>query len=224
MFVNMWMTREVITVGPEVSLAEVAGLMARHRIRRLPVVQGPTRNLAGIISYSDVLHAFPPDLNPFSADASEQLAKSGQGQRLRATDLMKRLPSTIAADAPVESAARMMRKLKVGALPVVQGENLVGLITESDIFRALVEMFEPASRAVRITFSLQGTEDVLPLIVDIAKRRDMRVTSFFAMPRHDPPLAVVQVTGSHIEETLEDVWKSRHRVLNVAYLAAGDER
>ena len=191
MFVNMWMTRDVVTVSTEASLADVAALMTRHRIRRLPVLQGASRKLLGIISYSDVLHAFPRDLNPFSADAAEQLVKSGQGARVRAVELMARQPAAIASDAPVESAARMMRQRKVGALPVVQGEDLVGLITESDIFRALVEMFEPASRAARITFSLQGSEDVLPLLAAIAERRDMRVTSFFTMPRHEPPLAVV---------------------------------
>jgi acetoin utilization protein AcuB len=224
MFVNMWMTREVITVNTEASLADVAALMTSNRIRRLPVVQGASRKLLGIISYSDVLHAFPQDLNPFSADAAVQLSKSGRGARLRAAELMTRQPAAIAADAPVESAARMMRQRKVGALPVVQGEDLVGLITESDIFRALVEMFEPASRAVRITFSLQGAEDVLPLLAAIAERRDMRITSFFTMPRHEPPLAVVQVTGTHLEETLDDVWKSKHRVMNVTRLEPGEAR
>ena len=114
---------------------------------------------------------------------------------------MARDPVTTTSDAPVEAAARVMRQRKVGALPVVQGDALVGMITESDIFRALVEMFEPAGRAVRITFALQGAEDVLPLITAIAQRREMRVTSFFAMPRHDPPLAVVQMSGIHIEQT-----------------------
>jgi acetoin utilization protein AcuB len=222
MFVNMWMTRDVISVAPESSLAEVAGVMSRHRIRRLPVVQGATRQLVGIISYSDVLHAFPANLNPFSADAVEQLAQPAQGRRVCAADLMARDPATTSGDAPIEAAARVMRKRKIGALPVVQGEALVGMITESDIFRALVEMFEPTGRAVRITFALHGSEDVLPLVADIAKRRDMRVTSFFAMSRHEPPLAVVQVSGAHIEETLEDVWKSKHRVMSVVHLEHTD--
>lgn len=139
----------------------------------------------------------------------------------RAADLMTREPATTPPDAPIEAAARVMRQRKVGALPVVQGESLVGMITESDIFRALVEMFEPSGRAVRITFGLHESEDVLPLVADIAKRREMRVTSFFAMPRHEPPMAVVQMSGAHVEETLEDVWKSRHRVLNVAHLERG---
>jgi acetoin utilization protein AcuB len=218
MFVNMWMTRDVISVTPETALAEVAELMSRHRIRRLPVVQGVARRLVGIISYSDVLHAFPPDLNPFAADAARQLVAPGVGQQARAADLMTREPATTPGDAPIEAAARIMRERKVGALPVVKDGSLVGMITESDIFRAIVEMFEPKGRAVRITFALNASEDVLPLVADIARRREMRVTSFFSLPDHDPPLAVVQVSGAHIEDTLEDVWKSHHRVMNVVHL------
>jgi acetoin utilization protein AcuB len=113
-----------------------------------------------------------------------------------------------------------MRDHKIGALPVVSQQLLVGMITESDIFRAMVEVFEAPDRAVRITFSLGPGEDVLPLIADIAQRRGMRVTSFMAMTRHDPPLCVVQLAGKQVEAALEDVWKSHHRVMNVVNLAA----
>jgi acetoin utilization protein AcuB len=123
-----------------------------------------------------------------------------------------------APDAPIEAAARLMRDHKIGALPVVREHALVGIITESDIFRALVEVFDPGDRAVRITFSLGPDEDVLPLVAEIARRRAMRVTSFIALPRHEPPVCVVQLTGTQIEETLDEVWKSKHRVLNVAHL------
>jgi acetoin utilization protein AcuB len=111
-----------------------------------------------------------------------------------------------------------MRDHKIGALPVVTGKILVGLITESDIFRALVEVFESRDRAVRITFSLKPGEDILPLVAEIARRRDLRVTSFMAMSHHEPPLCVVQLAGVKLEEALEDVWKSQHRVMNVVQL------
>ena len=90
---------------------------------------------------------------------------------------MTRDPLTTTPDAPIESAARLMRDHKIGALPVVSQHFLVGLITESDIFRALLEVFEAPDRAVRVTFSLSPGEDVLPLVAEIARRRCMRVTS-----------------------------------------------
>ena len=130
-------------------------------------------------------------------------------------DLMARDPLITAPDAPIESAARLMRDRKIGALPVVSDGILVGLITESDIFRALVEVFEARDRAVRITFSLKPGEDILPLVAEIARRRGLRVTSFMALSHHEPPLCVVQLAGAKLDEALDDVWKSQHRVMNV---------
>lgn len=220
MFVSMWMTRQLSTIGPGTGLAEIAALMSRQRIRRLPVVAGSPagQKLLGIVSYSDVLHAFPPALNPLAADAAEQLRALPGGSALTASQLMKRDPLATTPDAPIEVAARQMRDHKIGAMPVVNGEVLVGLITESDIFRAMVELFSPAGRALRITFTLSDHEDVLPLLTEISRKRSVRVSSFHTMPRHDPPLAVVQLVGEQVEAALDDVWKSRHRVMHVAHL------
>src|SRR5262245_37994972 len=176
----MWMTRELITVDPAASLAHIAATMARHKIRRLPVVspsaEGP--RLLGIVTHSDVLHAFPADINPFAVNAADSVAtleSVGGRTRVYAADLMARDVLTTAPDAPLESAARIMRDRKIGALPVVSEQVLVGLITESDIFRALLEVFDAPDRAVRVTFSLKPGEDVLPIVAEIARRRSMRV-------------------------------------------------
>ena len=183
MFVSMWMTREVRTVLPTATLSEIATLMMRQRIRRLPVVSasGERGTLLGIVTHSDVLHAFPPDINPFAINAAESIAaiaSVADRVKLTAADLMAREPRTTTPDAPLESAARVMRDHKIGALPVLTNHALVGLITESDIFRAMVEVFETKDRAVRITFSLKPGEDVLPLVAEIARKRALRVTSF----------------------------------------------
>ena len=225
MFVSMWMTRDVLTVTPTTTLAEIATLMMRQRIRRLPVVNAPGAGAAllGIVTHADVLHAFPPDINPFAINAAESIAAitaAADRVRLTAGDLMTREPRTTAPDAPLESAALVMRDHKIGALPVLSNFALVGLITESDIFRALVGVFETRDRAVRVTFSLKAGEDVLPLVADIARRRALRVTSFMSLPHHDPPVCVVQLTGAQLDAALDDVWKSQHRVLNVVHLAA----
>ena len=228
MFVSMWMTRDVLTITPDATLVEMATLMMRRRIRRLPVVSAPGErgSLLGVVTHSDVLHAFPPDINPFAINAADSIAaiEAAAGRvHLTAAELMTRDPRTTTPDAPLESAARLMRDQKIGALPVLSNYALVGLITESDIFRAMVEVFEAPDRAVRITFSLKPGEDVLPLVAEIARRRGMRVTSFMALPRHEPPVCVVQLAGSKIDEALDDVWKSQHRVINVVQLGLEEE-
>ena len=229
MFVSMWMTRDVLTITPDATLVEMATLMMRRRIRRLPVVSAPGErgSLLGVVTHSDVLHAFPADINPFAINAADSIAaiEAAAGRvHLTAAELMTRDPRTTTPDAPLESAARLMRDQKIGALPVLSNYALVGLITESDIFRAMVEVFEAPDRAVRITFSLKPGEDVLPLVADIARRRGMRVSSFMALPRHAPPVCVVQLAGSKIDEALDDVWKSQHRVINVVQLIPEDQQ
>jgi acetoin utilization protein AcuB len=223
MFVSMWMTREVLTLAPGARLGEIATRMARARIRRMPVVQKTAEGLKllGIVTHSDVLHAFPADVNPFAITAADDVAamELAAGKiTATAAELMARDPHVTTPDAPIEAAARLMRDHKIGALPVLSQGMLVGLITESDIFRALVGVFEAPDRAVRITFSLAEGEDVLPLIADIARRRQMRVTSFMSLAAHEPPVCVVQLAGAAIDETLDEVWKSKHRVLNVVQL------
>ena len=223
MFVSMWMTRDVLTVSPNAPLAEIATLMMRRRIRRLPVVDdtGGRNALVGMVTHSDVLHAFPQDINPLAIDAAQSIAgldALANRVQLTAADLMVRSPRTTTPDAALESAARIMRDHKIGALPVLGGHALVGLITESDIFRALVEVFETTGRAVRITFDLKPGEDVLPLVSEIARKRSLRITTFMTLPRHEPPVCVVQMVGAKLDEALDDVWKSQHRVLNVVQL------
>lgn len=221
MFVSMWMTRELVSISSSLPLSGIARLMAEKHIRRIPVTAAnDATQLLGIVSHSDVLHAFPARLNPFSASAIEELSafeKAGT-KPVTAADLMRHDPHTTTPDAPLESAARLMRQYKIGALPVMKGKALVGMITESDVFRAMVELFEARERAVRITFALNAGEDVLPLIADIARQRKLRVMSFLALPRHDPPVCVAQLAGEHVEAALEDLWSSKHRVMNVVHL------
>ena len=124
MFVSMWMTQNPVIVEPSTTLTDVATLMARREFRHVPVVSGEnSTKLVGIITAADILHAFPPDLNPFSASGPDMLAtQTLQAHKLPvlASDIMTRTPLTIEADAPIESAARLMRDRKIGALPVTR--------------------------------------------------------------------------------------------------------
>jgi acetoin utilization protein AcuB len=224
MFVSMWMTTNPVTVLPTTPLTEVATMMARSKMRRFPVVasKDPAPKVVGILTASDILHAFPPELNPFSVAAADTLAEqtqSGRQMPVTAADIMSSDPRTIVPEAPIEEAARLMRDHKISVLPVVKDGVLQGIITQSDIFRALVSIFESAGPgAARITFDISQSEDVFPLIADIAKRRDLRVVTFVSLQKQERPLCVVEVTGKNVEKMLDDVWKSHHRVMSVIRL------
>ena len=139
--------------------------------------------------------------------------------KVTAANIMSCRIHTTAPETPLEEAARVMRDQRVGALPVVRDGRLVGLITESDIFRALIGAFELPQGGARITFDVAKGEDILGLISPLAQRRGVRIVSMLSAQHHDRPICVVRITGTNLDGFLEDLWSSQHLVLNVLRLA-----
>lgn len=208
MIVSMWMTREVVTVAPNVSLHQAAQQMTARRVRRLPVVSADQTRLLGIVSASD-LRRVSPAINPFGlTDDTEPLA-------LSVADVMTRDPIITTPEAPIEEAARTMRDRKIGSLPVVRDEVLAGVITESDIFRAFVSIFDASSAGVRVTFDVPKDEDTMAVVSRFAHLHHVRVHSLIAARQHDRPVCVVRFSGRETDAVVEDLWDSGHHVLNV---------
>ena len=208
MIVSMWMTRDVVTIPPKTPVIDAAELMSSKRIRRLPVVEAG--QIVGIVSARDVIHAFPPEVNPFAA-----LAATTPTTPVTVEHIMTTHPQSIAPDAPIEAAAQLMAERKIGALPVVRAGRLVGLITESDIFRAFASIFKSPSGSARITFDISSGEDVFGWLSRETRRRKLIVTSLISSQQETVPVCVVRVAGSAVDEFLEDLWNSGHRVVNV---------
>jgi acetoin utilization protein AcuB len=212
MILGMWMTRDLVTIGPDTPITEAAALMAQKRIRRLPVVESPSHNahLLGIVTAKDILHAFPSGVNPF--------AVIGPDARLtptRTSEIMSHYLRTATPETPIEEAARLMTENKIGSLPVLRENKLVGLITESDIFRAFVSFFDPPERGARITFDISSGEDVFNFISREARWRKLRILSLISSQQDNLPVRVVRIAGNDVEPFLEDLWNSGHRVINV---------
>jgi acetoin utilization protein AcuB len=129
--VKDWMTPDPITICPETTLPEANRLMKECGIRRLPVVENG--HLVGIITLGDVREASPSAATSLSIYELNYLIS-----RLTVGKMMTPNPITIAPDTSIEAAARLMLEHKIGSLPVVDGARVIGIITESDIFRLLV--------------------------------------------------------------------------------------
>jgi acetoin utilization protein AcuB len=127
--VRDWMTSEVITIPPDTSLAQAHKLMQEKSIRRLPVVDHD--RVVGIITLGDVRGAQPSSASSLSIwEMNDLLAK------LKIYEIMTQRPVTIPENASIGEAARIMLDKKFSGLPVVDDAGrLVGIITESDIFR-----------------------------------------------------------------------------------------
>ncbi len=132
--VKKWMTPNVVFIAPDTRLSEAHRLMSEKNIRRLPVVQ-KGQLLVGIVTRSDVRGAEPSGATSLSIwEVSYLLAN------LRIEEIMTRNPVTVSAETTISEAARIMMEKKIGGLPVVDDTGrLAGIITESDIFRLVVQ-------------------------------------------------------------------------------------
>lgn len=129
-----WMTTDVVTVHLDTTLPEAHELMTKHKIRRLPVVND-ARELVGMVTLGDLREARPSSATSLNVwELNYLLAK------LRISDFMSRTLITIAPETSVVEAARLMLAHKISGLPVVDDHGqLRGIITETDLFRVMVE-------------------------------------------------------------------------------------
>ena len=138
--VRDWMSSNLITVTPKTSLHDAHALMKEHHVRRLPVVENG--KLVGIIAMVDVVHAEPSKATTLSIfELNYLLAKVTIDQ------IMTRDVVTVQANATIRDAAKIMLERDVSGLPVLDGNSLAGIITESDIFRVLIEAPEEVGEA-----------------------------------------------------------------------------
>lgn len=136
--VRDWMTPNPISIDPQTTLPEAHKLMKECHIRRLPVVEHG--KVVGILTLGDIREASPSNATSLSIfELNYLLAK------LTVEKIMTRDPILIAQTATIREAAQLMLEHKIGGLPVVENDKLVGIITESDIFRVLVQESEPAA-------------------------------------------------------------------------------
>jgi acetoin utilization protein AcuB len=125
--VRDWMTRRVHSIRPDARVVEAAAMMRTRKIRHLPVVERGGR-LVGIVTARDLRQAlFAPSVQ----DGLENLR--GVLDSLVVRDVMTRGVVSVRAATSIREAARLMYERKVGALPVVERDRLVGLLTESDV-------------------------------------------------------------------------------------------
>jgi acetoin utilization protein AcuB len=136
MLVKERMTQPVITALPEMPIQEALNLMREKGIRRLPVVDNRGR-LVGIVSDRDLLHASPSDATSLSIWELNYLLS-----RVTLKEIMTKQVVTVSEDTSVEEVARIMVESKIGGIPVVSNGDVVGIITETDLFGALVELLE----------------------------------------------------------------------------------
>ena len=145
MLVGKRMTHHPITIGPETSMVEAMERMKLEKVRRFPVVD-KNHKLIGIVTYQDLLHASPSTATSLSIwEISYLLAQ------VNVKEVMTKKVITTTEDTPLEDAAQLMVENQIGSLPVIRDGLIVGIITESDIFRVFLEILGAREKGIRLT-------------------------------------------------------------------------
>jgi acetoin utilization protein AcuB len=177
LLVRDWMTENLVTLSPEASVAEALTLCRKRRIRHIPILE--EGRLVGIVSDRDLRDASPALGDPERARTL---------QEIRVADVMSREVITVDPQDSIENAAQQMYELKIESLPVVSEgavadagstvaeEEVLGIVTSSDVMRALVTLAGLPEPGCRIEVSVPNREGILAEVA--GKIRDLEVDIF----------------------------------------------
>ena len=201
MLVGERMSQPVISIPPDMPIIDALNLMKRERIRRTPVVKDG--QLVGIVSDKDLLNASPSPATSLSVWELNYLLS-----KITVREVMTRKVLTVNEDTPIEQAARIMADNKIGGLPVMRGDSIVGIITETDLFKILLELMGARETGVRVTVTIYDEPGQLARLTQAITSAGGNFIAFgtFTGDRQDNPLVTFKVTGIS-EKQMENLIK-----------------
>ena len=199
MFVAKRMTANPVTITPKRTVADAFELMRSHKFRRLPVVDEQGK-LLGIVTDRDLREVSPSPATALSIfELNYLLAK------MQVKDIMKTAVITIREDATLEEAALLMYTHKFGGLVVVDAaEKVVGIITETDIFKSFVDVMGLTEGKKRLTFVVDDHVGVIYDITSVFKKHGISIGSLVSYPLEDGRKELVIRTDLGDEKALSE--------------------
>src|SRR5215208_182952 len=203
MFVGERMSRPVISVSPDEPINEVLAMFRKEHIRRAPVLKD--HKLVGIVSERDLLNASPSSATTLSVWELNYLIS-----KVTVKNVMTKKVICVDQDTPIEEAARIMADKKIGGLPVMSSDNVVGMITETDLFKVFLELMGARQKAIRVTATIREQPGELAKVTRAVANNGGDFISFgmFAGPDATSRVITFKVQGmkkEKIKEVLDDV-------------------
>lgn len=206
MLVHERMSHPVITVDPDMSMPDALALFKRERIRRAPVVKDG--KLLGIISKTDLLNA-----SPSQATTLSQWEMTYWLSKIKVKEIMTKDVITVDVNTPIEEAARIMADNKIGGLPVTRDGHVVGMITETDLFKIFLELMGAREMGIRVTALVPDKPGELAHITKAIAEAGGSFIAFgqFSGDSVDTRLVTFKVTGisqEAVKQAIEPVVES----------------
>ncbi len=204
MLVGERMSRPVISITRDMPIHDALALFKKEKIRRAPVLKDG--KLIGIISDKDLLNASPSQATSLSVwEMNYMLSK------ITVKEVMTREVLTVQADTPIEEAARIMADNKIGGVPVMKADKVVGMITETDLFKIFLELMGARTKGIRVTAIAEDHPGQLAMITKAVADAGGNFISFGQFATEDGKTVIV--TFKVAEMKLEDVKKALTKVV-----------
>ncbi|MFB0536133.1 MAG: CBS and ACT domain-containing protein [Anaerolineae bacterium] len=194
MLVGERMTRDLIFIRDDTPLDEAMKIMRDNKVRRLPVLNDKGA-LIGIVSERDLLYASPSPATSLSIYELHYLMS-----RIAVAEVMTTEVITVTEGTPLEEAALIMADNKIGGLPVVSKGDVVGIITETDLFRIFLELLAAREIGVRLTMLVPDEKGVLAKVTGEIAELGGNIVSLGTFLGEDPTNALLTIKVQDVEE------------------------
>lgn len=203
MFVGERMSRPVISVTPDTPINDALAMFHKEHIRRAPVMKDG--KLVGIVSERDLLNASPSPVTTLSIWEMNYLIS-----KVTVARVMTKKVITVDEDTPIEEAARIMADKKLGGVPVMSQGKVVGIITETDLFKIFLELMGARQKALRVTATIEDKPGQLARLTKAIAHNGGNFISFgmFSGPDANTRVVTFKVEGmkkNTIKEVLEPI-------------------
>ncbi len=211
MLVGERMSHPIISIAPDMPVHDALNLFKRERIRRAPVVKDG--KLVGIVSDKDLLNASPSPATSLSIWEMNYLMS-----KITVSEVMTKKVLTVKEDTPIEEAARIMADNKIGGLPVMRDDHVVGIITETDLFKIFLELMGAREKGVRVTALIEEKPGQLAKMTQAIAKAGGNFVAFGQFAGEDPStrLVTMKVEGIKMEavkqaiaDIAKEIWDIR---------------
>ncbi len=212
MLIKQWMTSKVISATPDMSVVKANKLMKDHNIRRLPVVD-TEGHVVGIVSDRDIKDASPSQAT--TLDMREMLYLLSE---LKLKSIMTVNPVCVSPDDSIEKVALLMEEKGFGGFPVTENDRLVGIISDHDIFKVLINITGARQDTLQLAFSVQDKVGALRPLLEVLAEHNVNITSILSHTDEGCAEKQVYIRISSMEtesaqNALLDILKKEHNLL-----------
>jgi acetoin utilization protein AcuB len=207
------MQKDPITISPDASFYEARAIIRDKGIRHLPVVD-KNHHLVGLITDRDIREAAPSDATSLSVHELHYLLG-----KLKVSAFMtpKNKLITITPDTIIEKAVQLMHDHKIGCLPILEGENFIGIITETDVLGLFVDLFGLKKMGTRLTVALEDKPGQMHGILEVIKNLQVNIIAV-ASPTYKVQgkrMAAVRIETQDYQPIVNGLKKAGYEVLSV---------